>query len=296
MKNKAWKEKAAKLIFTGASSTAILIVLLIFLFLFKEAIPFIKDPGISKLFDTSWRPVSFQQESYGLAPLITGSFLVTILATIIAIPFGVIGAVYISEVSRKSEREFLDVISSESDRLSNLVNNLLDLSQLESGSLRLSLLECPVEEMLTQAARNAPLEEGNIFTYEMDSDLPALYADPPRLEMILRNLIQNAVKYAGTDAEIHIQVTGENNMIVFRVYDNGPGIPVENSSRVFESFYRLDNGLRRTTSGAGLGLTICQGLVRAHGGEIWVEPQEIGTCLAFSIPVRNEPMKEENIL
>ncbi|NIP41599.1 MAG: phosphate ABC transporter permease subunit PstC [candidate division Zixibacteria bacterium] len=107
MKNKAWKEKAAKLIFTGASSTAILIVLLIFLFLFKEAIPFIKDPGISKLFDTSWRPVSFQQESYGLAPLITGSFLVTILATIIAIPFGVIGAVYISEVSRKSEREFL---------------------------------------------------------------------------------------------------------------------------------------------------------------------------------------------
>jgi phosphate transport system permease protein len=107
MKNKAWKEKAAKLIFTGASSTAILIVLLIFLFLFKEAIPFIKDPGISKLFDTSWRPVSFQQESYGLVPLITGSFLVTILATIIAVPFGVIGAVYISEVSRKSEREFL---------------------------------------------------------------------------------------------------------------------------------------------------------------------------------------------
>jgi phosphate transport system permease protein len=107
MKSKAWKEKAARLIFTGASSTAILIVLLIFLFLFKEAIPFIKDPGISKLFGTSWRPVSFQEESFGLAPLITGSFLVTILATIIAIPFGVIGAVYISEVSRKSEREFL---------------------------------------------------------------------------------------------------------------------------------------------------------------------------------------------
>ena len=66
------------------------------------------------------------------------------------------------EWDKKSEREFLDVISSESDRLSNLVNNLLDLSQLESGSLRLSLLECPVEEMLTQAARNAPLEEGII--------------------------------------------------------------------------------------------------------------------------------------
>ncbi|HEQ98128.1 MAG TPA: phosphate ABC transporter permease subunit PstC [candidate division Zixibacteria bacterium] len=107
MKSKAWKEKAARLIFTGASSTAILIVLLIFLFLFKEALPFIKDPGISKLFDTSWRPVSFQGESYGIIPLITGSFLVTVLATVIAVPFGVIGAVYISEVSRKYEREFL---------------------------------------------------------------------------------------------------------------------------------------------------------------------------------------------
>jgi phosphate transport system permease protein len=107
MKSKAWKEKAAKIVFSSASSTAILIVLLIFLFLFKEAIPFIKDPGISKLFGTSWRPVSFQEESFGIVPLITGSFLVTILATIIAVPFGVIGAVYISEVSSKYEREFL---------------------------------------------------------------------------------------------------------------------------------------------------------------------------------------------
>ncbi len=107
MRSKAWKEKAAKIVFSSASSTAILIVLLIFLFLFKEAIPFIKDPGISKLFGTSWRPVSFQEESFGIVPLITGSFLVTILATIIAVPFGVIGAVYISEVSGKYEREFL---------------------------------------------------------------------------------------------------------------------------------------------------------------------------------------------
>ncbi|MBD3217166.1 MAG: phosphate ABC transporter permease subunit PstC [candidate division Zixibacteria bacterium] len=107
MKSKAWKEKAAKIVFSSASSTAILIVLLIFLFLFKEAIPFIKDPGISKLFGTSWRPVSFQEESFGIVPLLTGSFLVTILATIVAVPFGVIGAVYISEVSSKYEREFL---------------------------------------------------------------------------------------------------------------------------------------------------------------------------------------------
>jgi len=107
MLSKTWKDKATRIIFTGSASTAILIVILIFLFLFKEAIPFIKDPGISKLFGTEWIPVSFQKESFGIIPLLTGSFLVTILATIIAVPFGVCGAVYISEVAKRPEREIL---------------------------------------------------------------------------------------------------------------------------------------------------------------------------------------------
>ena len=105
MTKKTWKEKAARLIFRSASSTAILIVALIFLFLFKEAIPFLKSPGISELFGKVWKPVSFQKELYGLLPLISGSFLVTILATVIAIPFGVCGAIYISEIATGLERE-----------------------------------------------------------------------------------------------------------------------------------------------------------------------------------------------
>ncbi|MBD3380901.1 MAG: phosphate ABC transporter permease subunit PstC [candidate division Zixibacteria bacterium] len=107
MISKAVEEKTARLIFAGAASTAILIVALIFLFLFKEALPFLQEPGLGELFSTEWRPVSLQQESYGIIPLITGSFLVTILATLIAIPFGVVGAIYISEVSHGWEREIL---------------------------------------------------------------------------------------------------------------------------------------------------------------------------------------------
>lgn len=107
MISKALEEKTARLIFAGAASTAILIVALIFLFLFKEALPFLQEPGLGELFGTEWRPVSLQQESYGIIPLITGSFLVTILATLIAIPFGVVGAIYISEVSHGWEREIL---------------------------------------------------------------------------------------------------------------------------------------------------------------------------------------------
>ncbi|MEW5830977.1 MAG: ATP-binding protein [Chloroflexota bacterium] len=200
------------------------------------------------------------------------------------------------EWDKVSEREFLSVISSEADRLSSLVNNLLDLSRIEAGSLQLSLIECSIGEMVNQAAHNAPLSAGNRFRVELEPGLPVLYADPPRLETVLRNLIQNAVKYAGPEAEIRVNISRKDDFLIFRVQDNGPGIPIEESSRVFDSFYRLDNGLRRITSGAGLGLAICQGLVRAHGGEIWVEPQEVGTCLAFSIPVRNaanEPEEQE---
>ncbi len=91
----------------GAASTSILIVALIFLFLFKEALPFAENPGISELFGMRWTPVSFQKEQFGLLPLITGSLLVTCLATLLVVPFGVLGAVYISEVAGPTEREIL---------------------------------------------------------------------------------------------------------------------------------------------------------------------------------------------
>ncbi len=101
-----WKDKAVKVLLTGSASTAILIVALIFLFLGNEAVPFIKSPGLGELIGGRWMPVSFQKESFGLLPLITGSLLVTFLATVIAIPFGVVGAVYISEIAGRFEREF----------------------------------------------------------------------------------------------------------------------------------------------------------------------------------------------
>lgn len=107
MNKQRLRAKLIKYFLQSCGSLSIIIVLLIFLFLFKEAFPFISSPGIGELFHNIWNPVSFQKEEFGLVPLITGSVLVTILATIIAIPFGIIGAVYISEVATAKEREFL---------------------------------------------------------------------------------------------------------------------------------------------------------------------------------------------
>jgi len=183
-----------------------------------------------------------------------------------------------------AQREFISVISAESDRLSSLVNNLLDLSRIEAGSLKVFLLECHLEELIRNAVSQARLNPAQLEA-RIEPGLPAFFADPARLETVLRNLFENSLKYGGPEARIQLAVRMEHNAFIFRIQDDGPGIPAEESGRVFERFYRIDEGLARVTSGAGLGLAICRGLVRAHGGEIWVEPQEAGTCIAFSIPV-----------
>ena len=192
------------------------------------------------------------------------------------------------EWDRSSQREFLTVISDETDRLSSLVNNLLDLSRIEAGSLQLAREECRLEEIIQQAAKQARLQTGNRFEVRIEPNLPPLFGDPPRLETILRNLIENAVKYAGPDATIRVDVSQQQENLIFRVSDDGPGIPPEESKRIFESFYRVDNSLTRLASGAGLGLAICQGFVRAHGGKVWVESQEVGACIAFLIPLNEK--------
>ncbi len=190
-----------------------------------------------------------------------------------------------------AQREFLTIISDETDRLSMLVNNLLDLSRIEAGSLKLAYEECPPDEIVDRAAEQSRLQPGNHLEVRIDPDLPQLMADRPRLETILRNLIENAVKYGGTSATIRVAVTQSGGSLVFRITDDGPGIAPAEIDRIFESFYRVDNSLTRAASGAGLGLAICHGLVSAHGGRIWVEPQARGTCMAFSLPLKQRPAR-----
>jgi two-component system sensor histidine kinase KdpD len=127
---------------------------------------------------------------------------------------------------------------------------------------------------------------------EVEEGLPPLQVDRVRIETVIRNLVENAVKYAGPEASIRIQAQRSGEHVIFRVSDDGPGIPPEERERIFESFYRVESGLTRTASGAGLGLAICHGLVRAHGGNIWVESPAKGACIAFSIPIIPQAVEE----
>jgi len=186
---------------------------------------------------------------------------------------------------RESTREFLEIISDESDRLSDLVNNLLDLSRLEAGSLHIQPVECKIEEIIERAAKRSLTFPGHRLHVTLAPALPPLYADQPRLETVIRNLLENAAKYAGDNANISISVSRVSDKLIFRVEDDGPGIAPEQSERIFDPFFRIDNLFSRGAGGTGLGLAICRGLINAHRGEIWVEPRATGACFAFSIPL-----------
>ncbi len=185
----------------------------------------------------------------------------------------------------KSQREFLEVISVETDHLTDLVSDLLDMSRIEAGNLTVSRSACELGELIEQAAQHCHLLSNGRLRVSLPSGLPALYVDPRRIEAVLRNLMENAAKYSPAGTPVRVSAAVNDHRLVVRVEDEGPGIPPEHSRRIFDSFYRVQDGLARNTPGAGLGLAISQGFVRAHGGDIWLEERPIGTCVAFSLPL-----------
>jgi signal transduction histidine kinase len=185
----------------------------------------------------------------------------------------------------KSQREFLGVISRDADRLSDIIDNLLDMSRIEAGSLTLSKTACDLENIIVRGVERADSRSNRHIKIDIKPDLPPVYVDAYRIETVVRNLVDNAFKYSDESSPVFIRVTNEKDFAIVRIEDQGPGIPPTKIDQIFESFIRLDNGLARRKPGLGLGLAICRGFVNANGGEIWVEPQQIGTCFAFSIPL-----------
>lgn len=188
----------------------------------------------------------------------------------------------------ETQHEFLEVISTEADRLSELVNNLLDMSRIEAGSLEITRKVCDINALISEAVDRCYPHPGERLQIVMPTDEPTIFADAQRLEVVIRNLIENATKYTEEGTPISLSVEVVDEQLIIRVEDEGQGIPLEKSEEVFSSFYRLDNNQTKKAAGAGLGLAICRGFVHAHDGKIWLEPKGMGTCVAFSIPVNGK--------
>jgi len=184
-----------------------------------------------------------------------------------------------------TQREFLEIIAVSAEKLAVLVDNLLDAAKLEAGVLRMEMEPVRVEriaqQVLDHRRRLAPSHD---LRLEVDGDLPLAEADPVRLEQVLANLVDNAIKYSPQGGAITVRVSAGDRITV-RVSDEGIGITPEEAERLFERFYRVDNGLARSTKGVGLGLYICKSLIEGHGGRIWVESNPgRGSTFAFILP------------
>lgn len=191
------------------------------------------------------------------------------------------------KLDEHTRQEFLQIIEEEADRLSELIDNLLDMSKIEAGVLRVHKqpvqLERIVRKVLDQAKRRAPQCR---FRMRFSADLPVVAAAPHRIEQVVHNLVENAAKYSPDGGRILVSGDVDGDRVIVSVSDEGMGIPAEHIERIFEAFYQVDSGIARRVGGSGLGLAICRGFVEAHGGEVWVESKPgYGSTFRFSLPL-----------
>jgi len=182
---------------------------------------------------------------------------------------------------------FLGRINAEVDALTQMAQELLDLSRIESGQVELMLTPLEPRKLLNSAADRMRLQAeraGLKLQVNCADDLPNIRADKSRLEQVLVNIIHNAVKFTKPGGEIVLEAEATSSGVQFFVRDTGVGIPSESLSRIFERFYRVDRS--RAGSGTGLGLSISKHIVEAHGGKIWAHSRQgEGSVFYFEIPI-----------
>ncbi|MHB8990847.1 MAG: sensor histidine kinase [Chloroflexota bacterium] len=192
-----------------------------------------------------------------------------------------------ADFDQKTRREFLQIISEESDSLSALIDDLLDVSRLEAGALPMERQPVAMGKLIRRAVeRVKSRSDRHQFVVKLPARLPVIEADARRIEQVLHNLLDNAVKYSPEAGTITVAARTQAGSVVVSVADQGIGIDAEEQGRVFERFYRTSPASRVSRRGAGLGLSICQGIVEAHGGSIWLESYPgRGTTVHFSLPL-----------
>jgi two-component system sensor histidine kinase KdpD len=184
--------------------------------------------------------------------------------------------------------EFLAIINTETDRLTRLVHNLLDMSRIEAGALDPRLVESSVGEVVGPVVRRARAASRQRVDVDVPEELPPVLVDPVRLDQVLTNLLDNARGYAAA-SPVQVVARRVGDSVELRVVDHGPGIPGPERERVFDQFYRLKGGGRRP-EGTGMGLAICRGIVEAHGGTLRVESTPGGgATFVLTLPVSPRP-------
>lgn len=184
-------------------------------------------------------------------------------------------------------QRFLIRMQTEIDNLTQLVNELLELSRIESGKMPLSFQRIQPCDLLRPAYERMGLQverAGLTLLMDCQPDLPAVFADPDRITQVMINLVHNATKFTPPGGQITLSAYRDGDFVIIFVKDTGVGIPKKDLSRIFERFYKADRA--RAGGGTGLGLSIAKHMVESHGGFIWAESEEdLGSTFYFSLPI-----------
>jgi two-component system sensor histidine kinase KdpD len=186
-----------------------------------------------------------------------------------------------------SRAELLQTIYAESERMERLITNLLDMTRLESGGLRLKKEWAPLHEVVGSVLHHLDRRlRGRALKTDLPADLPLVLMDGPAIEQVLTNLVDNAVEYTPIDSPIEIVARVRGGTLVVEVADRGPGLPPGTEARVFDKFFRAGDANR----GIGLGLAISRGIVEAHGGTMSADNRAGGgACFRMTLPLDAAP-------
>ncbi len=189
--------------------------------------------------------------------------------------------------SPETQREFLQIIDEECDVLQDLIHDLLESSVIDAGFLKLEIQPVVMPRLARMVAEDiARRSRQHRIVVDFPDDFPLVDADPDRIAQVLRNLLDNAVKYSPNSGLIVVRGEVRPDHVVISVSDQGVGIAPEHLSRLFEKFFRIKSGLGRHVVGSGLGLPIARTIVESHGGHIWAESQVgKGSTFYFTLPL-----------
>ncbi|MBI2933860.1 MAG: GAF domain-containing protein [Planctomycetes bacterium] len=201
----------------------------------------------------------------------------------------------IDMVAEEQPKQFLKVIDEESDRLLYLINDLLNVSRIQSGRLKMHLEMTAPGALVQEVLKIARVQsEKHEVVVDVAADLPEMLLDRDKIKEVLINLLSNAVKYSPKGGRVWLRLKKLEGNLQIEVQDEGMGIAPENRSKLFQAFYRVDNSSTYEVSGTGLGLAIVKAIVDHHGGRVWVE-SEVGHGSTFYalLPIRTEARREE---
>ncbi len=190
----------------------------------------------------------------------------------------------------EQRRELVSIVDEETERLSALVSEAIQMARIEAGRVQLRRENHSLRDLIgTVLKKIKPALERRTIQVTVASEVPHVLVDGELIELVLRQLLDNALKYSPPDSPISIAVATSSGRVQVSVADRGPGIPESEQGRIFEKFYRAESS-RQQIPGAGLGLAVAREIIHAHGGEIWVESEPShGSIFHVSLPIVAAP-------